>query len=57
MPLSFVAMPVMLRGTPWKPLTGSSGFDCPMSLLSTFTMYGERPVCSADRVGEQNLCA
>jgi len=48
-------MPVMLRGIAAKPETGSAGFEMSGSALSGLTWYGFRPLCSAERLGEQYL--
>ena len=49
----FCAMPVMLRGMPAKPETGSEGFHARTPVLRELTRSGLRPVCSAHRAGEQ----
>jgi hypothetical protein len=51
-----MAMVVMLRGTPAKPLTGSAGFQMLMSSFRTLTWYGRRPLWIEERVGLQYLC-
>ena len=35
--------------------TGSAGFEISGAALSGLTWYGLRPLCSADRLGEQYL--
>jgi hypothetical protein len=52
---SFVAIPVMFRGIPANPETGSSGFEISMAAFSALTWYGWRPLWIAERVGEQHL--
>lgn len=50
--LSLVAIPVMLRGMPAKPETGSSGLEMSGLALRLLTWYGLRPDCSADLEGD-----
>ena len=48
-------MPVMLVGMPCQPPIGSSGLLTSGSTFCTLTWIGLRPVCSAERDGEQYL--
>ena len=48
-------MPVMLRGMAAKPETGSAGLEISGSAFRGLTWYGLRPLCSAERLGEQYL--
>ena len=49
----FVAMPVMFRGIPAKPETGSAALRTSAGLLRMLTCVGRRPDCRLERVGEQ----
>ena len=40
---SLVAIPVMFRGIPAKPDTGSNGFEISIAAFSALTWYGWRP--------------
>ena len=48
-------MPVIARGMPAKPLTGSAALCTAGSALMWLTWTGSRPDCREQRLGLQNL--